>query len=139
MDIGSSTSVELLARRIISPQDSGTHRSHPRYLLAIASAVGYVVGTFARHTPIAVQYLRPALVSREKWQVASTLSCILLTADILGTSEKTVNVYRARVIQRMQVHSVAQLVRLAETVRLTRAQDLSLLDQSPISSTSLPE
>jgi FixJ family two-component response regulator len=60
-------------------------------------------------------------------------------AAALGTSEKTVKVHRARVMQKMQVSSVAQLVRLAETVGLTRAEDLSLLDQSPISSTSLPE
>lgn len=42
-------------------------------------------------------------------------------------------------MEEMQVSSVAHLVRLAEKVGLTAPQDLSLLDQSPISSTSLPE
>jgi hypothetical protein len=46
-------------------------------------------------------------------------SYILLVADILRTSEKTVNVHRSRAMQMMQVHWVAHLVRLAEKVRLT--------------------
>jgi hypothetical protein len=57
----------------------------------------------------------------------------------MGRSKKTVKVYRARVMQKMQVSSVAQLVRLAKTVGLPPAQDVSLLDQSPISSASFPK
>jgi RNA polymerase sigma factor (sigma-70 family) len=60
-------------------------------------------------------------------------------AGALGTSEKTVKVHRARVMQKMQVQSVAQLVLLAEKVGLTAPQDLSPLDQNPISNASLPE
>jgi RNA polymerase sigma factor (sigma-70 family) len=60
-------------------------------------------------------------------------------AAALGTSEKTVKVHRARVMQKMQVASVAQLALLAEKVGLTVPQGLSPLDQSPISSASLPE
>jgi FixJ family two-component response regulator len=54
-------------------------------------------------------------------------------AAALGRSEKTVKVHRARVMQKMHVPSVAQLVLLAEKVGLTAPQDLSSLDQSPIS------
>ena len=36
------------------------------------------------------------------------------TAADLGTVEKTIKVHRARVIEKMKVHSVAELVRLAE-------------------------
>ena len=59
-------------------------------------------------------------------------------AAALGTSEKTIKVHRARVMAKMQVYSVAQLVLLAEKVGLIAPQDLSPLDQSPISSTSVP-
>jgi FixJ family two-component response regulator len=37
-------------------------------------------------------------------------------ADELGVSEKTIKVHRARVMQKMQVTSVAELVRMADTV-----------------------
>ncbi len=37
-------------------------------------------------------------------------------ADRLGTSEKTVKVHRARVMQKMQVHSVADLVRATQAI-----------------------
>jgi RNA polymerase sigma factor (sigma-70 family) len=60
-------------------------------------------------------------------------------AAALGTSEKTVKVHRARVMQKMQVSSVAQLVLLAEKVGLTAPQDLSPLDQSPLAIPSLYE
>jgi FixJ family two-component response regulator len=58
-------------------------------------------------------------------------------AAALGTSEKTVKVHRARVMQKMRVQSVAQLVLLADKVDLTAPQDLSPLDQSPISTPAL--
>ena len=37
-------------------------------------------------------------------------------ADALGASEKTIKVHRARVMQKMQAMSVAELVRMADTV-----------------------
>jgi len=42
------------------------------------------------------------------------------TAADLGTVEKTIKVHRARVMQKMQVQSVAELVRLAEKVGVGR-------------------
>jgi hypothetical protein len=44
---------------------------------------------------------------------------ILWTADILRTSEMTAKVHRSRLMQMMQMHWVAHLVRLAEKVGLT--------------------
>jgi len=38
------------------------------------------------------------------------------SAADLGTVEKTIKVHRARVLEKMQVHSVAELVHLAERV-----------------------
>jgi FixJ family two-component response regulator len=38
------------------------------------------------------------------------------TAADLGTVEKTIKVHRARVMEKMKVQSVAELVRLAERV-----------------------
>ena len=38
-------------------------------------------------------------------------------ASVLGTVEQTVKVHRAHVMQKMRVHSVAELVRLADTLR----------------------
>ncbi len=40
-------------------------------------------------------------------------------ADSLGTSEKTVKVHRARVMQKMQAPSLAALVRIADTAGLS--------------------
>jgi hypothetical protein len=48
----------------------------------------------------------------------------------------TAKVHRARSMQQIQVHSLAQLLWLAAKVDLTAPQDLPPLDQSPISSVS---
>jgi FixJ family two-component response regulator len=47
------------------------------------------------------------------------------TAADLGTVEKTIKVHRARVMEKMQVQSLAELVRLAERVGISRATDQS--------------
>jgi FixJ family two-component response regulator len=39
-------------------------------------------------------------------------------ADVLGTSEKTIKIHRAHVMQKMQATSVAALVRMADSVGL---------------------
>jgi FixJ family two-component response regulator len=49
-------------------------------------------------------------------------------AAALGAGEKTIKVHRASIMQKMQVQSVVQLVRLAEKVGLTPPQDQSSLD-----------
>jgi FixJ family two-component response regulator len=41
------------------------------------------------------------------------------TADVLGTVEKTIKVHRARVMEKMQVHSLAELVRVSERMHWT--------------------
>jgi FixJ family two-component response regulator len=43
------------------------------------------------------------------------------TAADLGTVEKTIKVHRARVMEKMKVQSVAELVRLAERVGIRAA------------------
>ena len=85
---------------------------------------------------------RVALLTPRERDVLALVVAGLLNKQIaaaLGTSEKTVKVHRARVMQKMQVSSVAQLVLLAEKVGLTAPQDLSPLDQSPLSTPSLHE
>lgn len=85
---------------------------------------------------------RVALLTPREHDVLALVVAGLLNKQIaaaLGTSEKTVKVHRARVMQKMHVSSVAQLVLLAEKVGLTAPQDLSPLDQSPISIHSLHE
>jgi FixJ family two-component response regulator len=85
---------------------------------------------------------RVALLTQREREVLALVVAGLLNKRIaaaLGTSEKTVKVHRARVMQKMQVVSVAQLVLLAEKVGLTAPQGLSLLDQSPISTPFLHE
>jgi RNA polymerase sigma factor (sigma-70 family) len=81
------------------------------------------------------------LTPRERDVLALVVAGLLnkQIAAALGTSEKTVKVHRARVMQKMQVQSVAQLVLLAEKVGLTAPQGLSPLDQSLISTHSFLE
>jgi FixJ family two-component response regulator len=74
---------------------------------------------------------RVALLTPREHDVLALVVAGLLNkqiASVLGTSEKTVKVHRARVMQKMHVSSVAQLVLLAEKVGLTAPQDLAPLD-----------
>jgi FixJ family two-component response regulator len=48
-------------------------------------------------------------------------------ADELGIVEKTVKVHRARVMEKMQANSLAELVRMTETLRLPPCSS-SILD-----------
>jgi FixJ family two-component response regulator len=96
----------------------------------------------ARKERAAIQDIqrRMALLTAREHDVMTLVVAGLLNKQIaaaLGTSEKTVKVHRARVMQKMQVSSVAQLVLLAEKVGLTAPQDLSPLDQGPLSTYSL--
>jgi FixJ family two-component response regulator len=78
------------------------------------------------------------LTPRERGVMALVVTGMLnkQIAAALGTREKTVKVHRARVMQKMRVSSVAQLVLMAEKVGLTVPQDLSSPDQNLISSRS---
>jgi len=49
----------------------------------------------------------------------------------LGTVEKTIKVHRARVMEKMQVQSLAELVRLAERVGIGGARDQSSVISNP--------
>jgi FixJ family two-component response regulator len=71
------------------------------------------------------QYKRAALAwrvttltSREREVMALVVTGLLnkQIAGTLGTSEKTIKVHRARVMQKMQAGSVAELVRIADMV-----------------------
>jgi RNA polymerase sigma factor (sigma-70 family) len=86
-----------------------------------------------------IQRCVDTLTPRERDVMALVVTGMLnkQIATALGTSEKTVKVHRARVMQKMRVSSVAQLVLLAEKVGLSVPQDLSPLGQIPISSCSL--
>jgi RNA polymerase sigma factor (sigma-70 family) len=70
------------------------------------------------------------LTPRERDVLALVVAGLLnkQIAAELGTSEKTVKVHRARVMQKMQVASVAQLALLTEKVGLTVPHGLSPLD-----------
>ena len=60
------------------------------------------------------------LTSRERDVLALVVTGQLnkQVAKVLGTSEKTVKVHRARVMQKMGAPSLAALVRMADTVDL---------------------
>lgn len=70
----------------------------------------------------AVQQCLDTLTPREREVLALVTTGKLnkQIADVLGTSEKTVKVHRARVMQKMQAPSLAALVRMADTVGLSK-------------------
>jgi FixJ family two-component response regulator len=63
------------------------------------------------------------LTPREREVMALVVTGLLnkQIADALGTSEKTIKVHRAQVMQKMQAMSVADLVRMADTVDMGEA------------------
>ena len=65
-----------------------------------------------------------SLTPREREVLALVVTGMLnkQIASELGTSEKTIKVHRARVMRKMQVMSVAELVRLAEKVGISSPQ-----------------
>jgi FixJ family two-component response regulator len=76
----------------------------------------YIQGNQRKHAAIAWRVA--TLTARER-----EVMCLVVTgrpnkqiADDLGTSEKTIKVHRGRVMQKMQAMSVADLVRMADTV-----------------------
>ncbi len=73
---------------------------------------------------IAIMALIDTLTSREKevlrWVITGKLNKQI--ADALGTTEKTVKVHRSRVMKKINVFSVAELVRLAQKVNISPAE-----------------
>jgi len=71
-----------------------------------------------------INTLIDTLTPREKevlcWVITGRLNKQI--ADSLGTTEKTIKVHRSRVMQKTQVSSVAELVRLAEKVDIHPAE-----------------
>ncbi len=67
------------------------------------------------------QFLFDALTPREqevfRWVIAGKLSKQI--AAQLGAAEKTIRVHRGRVMKKMRVHSVAELVRAAQIINIT--------------------
>jgi FixJ family two-component response regulator len=59
-------------------------------------------------------------------------------AAVLGTVEKTIKVHRARVIEKMGVASLAELVRAAEKLGLFAAESGAALSHSPAQAGRLP-
>jgi len=63
------------------------------------------------------------LTAREREVMALVVTGLLnkQVADVLGTSEKTIKVHRAHVMQKMQAMSLAELVRMADMVGIGEA------------------
>jgi FixJ family two-component response regulator len=78
------------------------------------------------------------LTDRER-QVATGLIRGLSSKEIaagLGTAEKTVKVQRSRVMRKLEISSVAELVRIVENEGRTVATRLLAIDRTPLSSRS---
>lgn len=69
-----------------------------------------------------IQQLLATLTPREREVMEHVIAGHLnkQTAAHLGTVEKTIKVHRARVMEKMKVHSVAELVQLTERIGLRR-------------------
>ena len=95
-------------------------------LAAVAKAMAKSVRDCQSRAEIeSIQQRLATLTPREREVLELVVTGMLnkqVAAD-LGTVEKTIKVHRARVLQKMQVQSLAELVRLAERVGLSAARD----------------
>lgn len=84
---------------------------------AIGSALERSVERFNAHVELDAVRARLDSLTRREREVCHLVAQGLLNKQIageIGTSEKTVKVHRARVMSKLQVESVAQLVRLVD-------------------------
>lgn len=90
-------------------------------LAAVARALGKSVRDHETRREIqSIQDRLATLTPREREVMELIVTGLLnkQVADRLGTVEKTIKVHRARVLEKMQVQSLAELARLAERVGL---------------------
>lgn len=89
---------------------------------AIHKAIDKDIRARKKRAEIAETQRRVDTLTPREYQVFTLVITGMLNKQIageLGASEKTIKVHRARVMQKMQVVSVAELVRLAEKVGIT--------------------
>lgn len=79
------------------------------------------VDRLARAGLAAIRARLATLTPRESEVLACIIAGLLnkQTADRLGTAEKTIKVHRAHIMEKMQVRSLAELVRLADAAGIT--------------------
>jgi FixJ family two-component response regulator len=90
-------------------------------LAAIAQALAQDQGTYETRVRYAALAQRAATLTPREREVMALVVTGLLNKQIaaaLGTSEKTIKVHRAQVMQKMQAESLAALVRIADALGL---------------------
>jgi len=95
---------------------------------AIQSAIARHQETNRTRAELDDIYRRVAILTNREREVMSLVVTGMLNKQIaykLGISEKTIKVHRARVMEKMSVTSVAELVRLTEKIAQARGQSPS--------------
>lgn len=94
--------------------------SEESLIAAISAAVERSDDRYRRRIELQDVHQRLSLLTRREREVCTLVAQGMLNKQIagqIGTSEKTVKVHRARVMSKLQVGSVAQLVRLVDRGR----------------------
>ena len=97
-------------------------------LAAISTALEQDYRTRDSQRQRAALQQRVATLTPREQEVLGLVTTGLLNKEIayaLGTSEKTIKAHRARVMQKMQATSVAELVRMAAMVEMGESHTLS--------------
>jgi FixJ family two-component response regulator len=98
-------------------------------LKAISRAIEedrHTQGNQRKHAAIAWRVATLTPREREVMALVVTGRLNKQIAEDLGTSEKTIKVHRGRVMQKMQAMSIADLVRMADTVGMDKAYGMFL-------------